>query len=125
MRIGVPKESAPGERRVALVPDIVPRLAGDAVEVVVESGAGEAAGFPDAAYAEAGASVGDAWGADLVVKVGRPIDAEVERLREGQALVGLLQPLVDADLARALAQRGVTSFSMDSVPRITRAQPMD
>src|SRR3712207_5784749 len=120
MRIGVPKETAAGERRVALVPDVARKLAGDGVEIVVESGAGVSAGFTDDAYREAGASVGDAWGAELVLKVQRPLDGEVERLRDGQSLVGLLAPLVARDTAEALAARGVTSFSLDAVPRITR-----
>jgi NAD(P) transhydrogenase subunit alpha len=125
VKIGVPKETAAGERRVALVPDTVGRLAGDGVGVVVEPGAGVEAGFPDETYVEAGAELGDAWGADLVLTVRRPTVAEVERLRSGQTLVGLLQPLVDRELAEALAARGVTSFSLDAIPRITRAQSMD
>jgi H+-translocating NAD(P) transhydrogenase subunit alpha len=129
MKIGVPKESAAGERRVALVPDTTKRLVGEGVDVLVEEGAGGRAGFTDEAYREAGARVVhpeelDAE-ADLVVRVQRPNDGEVERLRPGVVLVGLLQPLVDPELARALAARGVTSFSLDAVPRITRAQPMD
>ena len=129
MRIGVPKESAPGERRVALVPDTVRRLGEIGVEVLVEAGAGEAAGFADAAYGEAGAAVAsgeelDAQ-ADLVTRVRKPSGEEVERLRRGQALVAFLQPLVEVELARELADRGVTAFSMDAIPRITRAQPMD
>ena len=125
MKIGVPKETAAGERRVALVPDTVGRLAGDGVAVVVEPGAGVEAGFTDDAYREAGAEIGDAWAADLVLKVQRPADGEVEKLSSGQTVVGLLQPLVNRDLAEALAGRGVTSFSLDAVPRITRAQSMD
>jgi NAD(P) transhydrogenase subunit alpha len=128
VKIGVPKESAAGERRVALVPDTVRRLADDGVEALVESGAGVEAGFTDDAYREAGATVGDgssAWGAELVVKVQRPLGDEVERLGSGQTVVGLLQPLVYRELAEALAARGVTSFSMDAIPRITRAQSMD
>jgi len=125
MKIGVPKETAAGERRVALVPDTVGRLAGDGVVVVVEPSAGVEAGFTNEAYADAGAELGDAWAADLVLKVQRPTDEEVERLRSGQVLVGLLQPLVERELAEALAARGVTSFSLDAIPRITRAQSMD
>ena len=129
MRIGVVRESALGERRVALVPESVKRLAPDGVEVLVERGAGEAAAFPDAAYAEAGARVvsGDeAYAeADLVCRVQKPSGAEIERLRPGSALVAFLQPLLNQDLVIALAERGVTSFSMDAIPRITRAQPMD
>ena len=126
MRVGVPKETAPGERRVALVPDTVRRLAETGAEVAVERGAGDAASFPDAAYADAGAALVDAaWEADLVCKVQKPSPDEIARLRGGGALVALLQPLVNADVVRALADRGVTGFSMDAIPRITRAQPMD
>ncbi len=130
MKVGVPREATPGERRVALVPDSVTKLVEAGVEVVVETGAGAAASFRDAAYEAAGAHVaandealyGDA---DLVAKVQKPAAEEIERLREGTVLVSFLQPLVDAEVARALAERGVTSFAMDSMPRITRAQPMD
>jgi len=129
MRIGVPQERAAGERRVALVPDSVKRLTGEGVDVLVERGAGQRASFLDDAYTEAGARVvsGDELyaEADLVTRVQRPEDGEVDRLRSGTVLVGLLQPLVNADLARSLAARDVTSFSMDAIPRITRAQPMD
>jgi H+-translocating NAD(P) transhydrogenase subunit alpha len=125
--VGVPRETAAGERRVALVPDSVTRL-GEAVEVLVEAGAGSAAGFSDAAYEESGArvvAVDDAYAADLICKVQRPSTAELDRLRSGSALVGFLQPLVNGDLVHALADRRVTSFSMDAIPRVTRAQPMD
>jgi H+-translocating NAD(P) transhydrogenase subunit alpha len=129
VRIGVPQERATGERRVALVPDTVKRLAGEGVEVLVERGAGARASFLDEAYAAVGArvvSVTEVYAeADLVARVQRPDDDDVERLRAGSVLVGLLQPLVNPELARALAERGVTSFSMDAIPRITRAQPMD
>ena len=111
------------------MPDTARRLVGDGVDVLVERGAGEAATFPDAAYEEAGARVVGAdelyAEADVLCKVRKPSAEEVERLRAGQVLVALLQPLVDADLARALAERGVTAFSLDSIPRVTRAQPMD
>ena len=127
MKVGVPKETATGERRVALVPDSTKRLAEAGVDVLVESGAGTAAGFLDSAYEESGARVGgDAFaGADVVAKVQMPSDAEVARLGDGQILIAFLQPLVNGDLVRALADRRVTAFSMDSIPRITRAQPMD
>src|ERR687888_429256 len=126
MRVGVPKESAPGERRVALVPDVVSRLVSGGFEVLVEAGAGDAASFPDAAYEEAGAGVGsDPWGADAVVKVQAPSAEEAARLREGQILIGFLQPLTDREGIERLAGRGVTAFAMESIPRITRAQPMD
>jgi len=123
----VPKESAAGERRVALVPEIVGKLVPGGFEVLVERGAGEAASFPDADYEEAGARmVADPWSeADAVVKVQKPSAEEVARLREGQVLIGFLQPLTDAEGIQRLAERGVVAFAMESIPRITRAQPMD
>jgi H+-translocating NAD(P) transhydrogenase subunit alpha len=127
--VGVAKESAQGETRVALVPDTVRKLAGEGVEVLVEQGAGEAATFADDAYAGPGArlvSTGDLYGeAEVVCKVRKPSPDELERLREGQALIALLEPLVDPELVQELASRGVTAFSMDTIPRVTRAQPMD
>ena len=125
MKVGVPKETARGERRVALVPEIVSRLAGTGIEVVVEPGAGEAASFTDEAFREASATLGDPWEAELVAKVRKPSDDEVGRLREGQVLVGFLQPLTDREGVERLASRGVTAFAMESIPRITRAQSMD
>ncbi|MGH2500044.1 MAG: Re/Si-specific NAD(P)(+) transhydrogenase subunit alpha [Candidatus Limnocylindria bacterium] len=128
MRVGVPRESAPGERRVALVPETVARLVKGGHDVVVERGAGEGAFFADAAYREAGATVAgaaEAFGAEVVLKVQKPSPEEVERLREGAILIATLQPLGNADLVRALAARRVTSLSMDAIPRVTRAQPMD
>ena len=126
MRIGVPTETAPGERRVALVPETVGKLVPAGFEVLVQRGAGEAASFPDAAYEEAGARLVDDWAdADAVVKVQKPSDEEAGRLREGQVLIGFLQPLTDADGIERLGQRGVVAFAMESIPRITRAQPMD
>jgi NAD(P) transhydrogenase subunit alpha len=126
VRIGVPRELEPGERRVALVPDAISRLTGAGFEVVVEPAAGAAASFPDAAYGEAGARVSDAvWDVDAVAKVRKPTAEEVGRLRSGQVLVGFLEPLTDAAGIERLAQRGVNAFAMESIPRITRAQPMD
>ena len=125
MRIGVPKEGAPGERRVALVPETVARLTKSSNEVVVERGAGQASAFPDRLYTEAGATIGDPWSAELVVKVAAPSHEELGRLREGTTLVGFLQPLVNHDLVRELVRRRVTALSMDAIPRVTRAQPMD
>ncbi|HEV2590531.1 MAG TPA: Re/Si-specific NAD(P)(+) transhydrogenase subunit alpha [Gaiellaceae bacterium] len=124
MRVGVPKETAAGERRVALIPETVSRL-GEGVEVVVEAGAGGAAGFADEAYREAGASVGDPWSTDVVLKVASPSAAEVAQLHSGQALISFLQPLTDREGVRRLADAGVHGFALESVPRITRAQPMD
>jgi NAD(P) transhydrogenase subunit alpha len=127
MRVGVPKERAAGERRVALVPELAGRLVTSGFEILIERGAGEAASFPDAAYEEAGARVvDDVYGeADAVAKVQSPSEDEVVRLREGQVLVGFLQPLTDPEGIARLAARGVTAFAMESIPRITRAQPMD
>src|SRR5215472_1377970 len=124
MRVGVAKETGAGERRVALVPETVSRL-GEGVEVVVEPGAGAAAGFLDEAYAEAGAELADPWTADVVVKVAPPTADEAARLHSGQALIAFLQPLTDPDGIRRLTDAGVYGFAMESVPRITRAQPMD
>jgi len=123
MKVGVPKETAQGERRVALVPELVSKLEG--IDVVVEQGAGEAASFSDAAFTEAGASIGDPWAADLVAKVRKPGDDEIGKLRDGQVLIGFLQPLTDQEGVERLASRGVTAFAMESIPRITRAQSMD
>jgi NAD(P) transhydrogenase subunit alpha len=129
MKVGVAKESAPGETRVAVVPDTARRLTGDGVDVIVEHLAGEAATFADAAYEEAGAVVVPAEAlyreADVVCKVRKPSGEELGQLREGQALIALLQPLTDPELLEELARRGVTAFSMDAIPRVTRAQPMD
>jgi proton-translocating NAD(P)+ transhydrogenase subunit alpha len=126
MRLGVPKETVPGERRVALVPEIVSRLAGAGFEVAVERGAGAAASFPDDAFAEAGATlVESAFDADAVVKVRKPSAAEAGALPEGSLLVAFLEPLTDRDGVDRLTARGVTAFAMESIPRITRAQAMD
>jgi NAD(P) transhydrogenase subunit alpha len=126
MRIGVPRETAAGERRVALVPEIVGKLVPGGFDVLLQRGAGEAASFPDAAYEEAGAQLVDDWAdAEAVMKVQKPTEDEAGRLREGQVLIGFLQPLTDLEGIERLAQRGVVAFAMESIPRITRAQPMD
>src|SRR5881275_329515 len=126
MKVGVPRETAAGERRVALVPETVKRLAGGGFEVAVERGAGETASFPDPDYEQAGATlVDDAYSAEAVVKVQPPSSGEGDRLREGQILIGFLQPLTDRDGVARLAERGVIAFAMESIPRITRAQAMD
>ena len=125
MKTGVPKETAERERRVALVPDVVKQLKAKELDVVVEAGAGAAASYTDEAYAEAGAEIGDPWGAEVVLKVAPPTGEEVSRLKRGQVLIGFLQPLTNSELARSLAAAGVTSFAMEAVPRITRAQSMD
>src|SRR4051812_11953357 len=124
MRVGVPKEAIPGERRVALVPETVTRL-GEGVEVVVEPGAGAEAGFADDAYVQAGATLGDPWEADVVIKVAAPTAAEVEHLHGGQVLVAFLAPLTDTDGVARLTAAGVHGLALESIPRITRAQPMD
>ena len=126
MRIGVPREVVPGERRVALVPETVQKLTKAGNEVVVERGAGVEAAFVDSAYEQAGARiVDDAFDAELIAKVQKPTADEVAKLKPGQVLVAFLQPLIDPKLAGTLAERGVAALSMDAIPRITRAQPMD
>ena len=126
MRIGVPRETAAGERRVALVPEVVGKLVPAGFEVLVQRGAGEAASFPDTAYEEAGARLVDDWAdSEAVVKVLKPSAEEAGRLHDGQVLIGFLQPLTDAEGIERLAQRGVIAFAMESIPRITRAQAMD
>jgi NAD(P) transhydrogenase subunit alpha len=126
VRIGVPRETSPGERRVALVPDVVKRLVDAGFEISVEPNAGVAASYPDPAYEKAGAQVADdVWGTEAVVKVRKPSAEETERLREGQVLIGLLEPLTDREGIERLTARGVIAFAMESIPRITRAQSMD
>ena len=129
MLIGVPTESAPGERRVALVPESVARLVKAGVSISVQRGAGAAAAFTDAEYEKAGAALVDGTEilarADLVVKVQRPNDAELARIRDGAALIALLAPLGDAESVKRLADRRITALSMDAIPRTTRAQSMD
>ncbi len=127
MIVGVPKETVQGERRVALVPELVAKLTKAGLDVVVQSGAGAAAGFLDRAYAERGArlepEVFDK--ADVLLKVQPPTIEEIGRMKEGSVLIGFLQPYADADAIKALAARKITAFSMELMPRITRAQPMD
>lgn len=130
MIVAVPKESLPGESRVALIPEIIKRIATGGVSVRVEAGAGTAAGFSDDAYREAGAQIatdaGALWReADVVLKVQKPADAETANLKAGAVLIGMLQPLSSPALVQELARRRVTSFSLDALPRITRAQSMD
>jgi NAD/NADP transhydrogenase alpha subunit len=128
MRIGVPKETAEGERRVALIPDVVKSLKESGLDVTVESGAGTESGHPDPHYTEAGAEVGGAdaaWGADMVLHVAVPSGEEIGRLRSGQVVIGHLAPLTSAETTKALQAAGVTSFAMEAIPRITRAQAMD
>jgi NAD(P) transhydrogenase subunit alpha len=124
MQLGIPKERANGEHRVALVPESISRL-GEGIDVVVEAGAGEGAHFPDAAYTDAGASIGDPWAADVVAKVAAPTAEEVARLRSGEVLIAFLQPLSDGAGIARLRDASVHGFALEAVPRITRAQPMD
>jgi H+-translocating NAD(P) transhydrogenase subunit alpha len=125
MNVSVPKETAPGERRVALVPEVVDRLVKGGVEVVVEAGAGAGTHQPDSVYERAGAAIGDGFSGDVVAKVAPPSAEEIGRLPRGGVLVGFLQPLTGAETVRALADAEVTSFAMEAIPRITRAQSMD
>jgi NAD(P) transhydrogenase subunit alpha len=129
MRVGVPKEVAANERRVALVPDAAGRLVKSGFEVVIERGAGASASCPDEAYKAAGATIADRAAAlgqvDVVLQVQAPTPADLGLYREGGALVALFQPTADAGLVQQLAQRKLTAFSLVLLPRITRAQPMD
>jgi len=123
--VGVVAETGTDERRVALVPKAVASLVNSGLAVVVESGAGERALLPDELYTEAGASIGDAWAADVVVKVAPPTADEVGRLRSGQTLIGFLAPLNADNSIGALRQAGVQAFALEAIPRISRAQAMD
>ncbi len=125
MLIGVLKEARPGETRVAATPATVVQLQKLGYEVVVDAGAGEAATFTDEAYAQAGATSGDATQADVVLGVNAPSRDQLDRLRPGTTLVSLLSPALDAELVADLAQRPITALAMDAVPRISRAQSMD
>jgi NAD(P) transhydrogenase subunit alpha len=122
MRIGVPKETAPDERRVALVPDIVRRLTGAGHEVVIEAGAGAGAGVPDQDYTDAGAQIGDPWGAQVIARVA---PSPPGSLTADHVLIGFLAPLTDGKGIAAVAQTRATAFAMEAIPRISRAQSMD
>lgn len=130
MKLAVPKELAPGERRVALVPESAKKLIQAGFKVVVEQEAGLASHFPDQAYLDAGATIerdpaalfSDA---ECILKVGAPTLAEVARMKSGQMLLTSLMPTRHLDVVSALAEKGVTSFSTDTIPRTTRAQAMD
>lgn len=127
MIVGVPKETIPGEQRVALVPELVPKLTKAGLDVIVQPGAGAAAGFLDPAYVEKGArlepEVFDK--ADVLLKVQPPTIDEIDRMKESSVLIGFLQPYANGAAIKSLAARKVTAFSMELMPRITRAQPMD
>jgi NAD(P) transhydrogenase subunit alpha len=130
MKVAVVKESAPGERRVALVPETVQKLTQGGLEVLVEQGAGDGAWFPDGTYTAAGAAItstDDLYAtADVILTVTRPDEAALRRLRAGQAVIGMLAPLTDPHLASSLADRGVTAISLDGLPRtLSRTQSMD
>jgi NAD(P) transhydrogenase subunit alpha len=136
MKVGVPREIAPDEKRVALAPDMVGKLKDAGAEVLVESGAGEAACLPDALYEKAGATLVPDTAAlfkqsEVVLKVQKPLYSgalckdELDVMTEGSVLIALLQPLVNRELIKRLAQRKITAFSMDAIPRIARAQRMD
>jgi len=128
MKVGVPKETLAGERRVALIPEAARALVKVNLQVAVEAGAGDAAFFSDAAYMDAGANVTDAATAlasDVVLKVQPPSPEEVGKMRAGAVLISFLQPATSAEAVTALAKQKVTAFSLDLVPRISRAQSMD
>jgi NAD(P) transhydrogenase subunit alpha len=129
MRIGVPKETAPGERRVALVPEVVGKLKAKGQEIVVQQGAGTEALVPDAAFAEAGARLTDSaaeiWGSDLVVTISPPQPEQIRSLGQGSVLIGFLAPLSSPTTTKALADAGATALAMEAIPRISRAQSMD
>jgi NAD(P) transhydrogenase subunit alpha len=129
MRVGVPKETAPGEHRVALVPEVVGKLKAKGLEVLVQRGAGAAALLPDDAFAAAGAELGDdaaeVWRSDIVVKIAPPSAEEIGRLGGGSILIGFLAPLSSPATTRALAAAKATAFAMEAIPRISRAQSMD
>ncbi len=130
MKVGVAKETAPGERRVALVPEVLGKLKTAGLDILVERGAGSGASIPDQSYTDAGASVvstDDLYAqSDVILRVAKPSEAEIARTRSGQVVVGLLQPLIDPKTAAALAARGATAISLDALPRtLSRAQTMD
>jgi len=128
MRIGVPREQRPGERLVAATPKTVAQLVKLGYDVVVESGAGAAANFPDTAYEEAGAGIGafaDVWASDVVTAVEAPGEAQLEALRPGATVVSMMAPATHPELLAAMAARGVSALALDAVPRISRAQALD
>jgi NAD(P) transhydrogenase subunit alpha len=130
VKIGVARETAPGEFRVALVPDALSKLTGAGLDVLVEEGAGDGALIPDSAFEAAGAKIvkrDDLYkDSDVILRVQKPSGDEVKRLRKGQAVIGLLQPLLDPQLMARLADNGVTAISLDAIPRtLSRAQTMD
>jgi H+-translocating NAD(P) transhydrogenase subunit alpha len=129
MRIGVPKETAAGEHRVALVPEVVGKLKAKGLDVVVQSGAGDDALLTDAAFVEAGAKISsdaaEIWGSDVVVTIAPPDPEQIRSLGSGSILIGFLAPLTSPETTRALADQHATAFAMEVIPRISRAQAMD
>ena len=130
MKIGIPKETAPGERRVALIPETVKKLAAKKIETVVETGAGMASSFSDAEYQTAGASIASSLEdlvskSDAIIKIVRPSDGEMAKLKEGTALVCLQYPLSSADFVKATASKKLMTIALDMIPRTTLAQAMD
>ena len=129
MRIGVPKETAAGEHRVALVPEVVSKLKAKALDVVVQSGAGADALLPDAAFVQAGAEMtvnpAEVWGCDVVLTISPPTEQQIAELGQGSILIGFLAPLSSPRTTRALADAKATAFAMEAIPRISRAQSMD
>jgi H+-translocating NAD(P) transhydrogenase subunit alpha len=121
----VPRESAAGERRVALVPKVVEKLRSRGVDVVVEAGAGLGALIPDELFTQAGATIGDPWQCDVVAKVNPPTPEEIGKVARGSTLIGFLAPLTSPETIEALAAAGVQAFAMEAIPRISRAQSMD
>jgi H+-translocating NAD(P) transhydrogenase subunit alpha len=130
MKVGVAKETAPGERRVALVPEALGKLTAAGLEILVEKDAGAGALIPDEAFAEAGATIVSTADlnaqSDVILRVQKPSESEIKGMRSNQAVVGFLSPLIDPKTAAALAKRGLTAISLDAIPRtLSRAQSMD
>jgi H+-translocating NAD(P) transhydrogenase subunit alpha len=125
LRIGVTRETTEGETRVSATPITVRQLVSLGYEVVVEAGAGARSSFPDESYVEAGATIGDAWSAEIIFKVNPPNEDEIGLLREGSTLIGLLSPSLKPELIDTLTNRKITALAMDAVPRISRAQSLD
>jgi len=129
MRIGVPKETAPGEHRVALVPEVIAKLKGRGLEILVQQGAGEDALLGDDAFTAAGAQItgdaGEVWRSDIVVTIAPPDPQQVRALGSGSLLIGFLQPLTSPATTRALSDAHATALAMEAIPRISRAQSMD
>src|ERR1039458_5951026 len=124
MRIGVPKETAAGEHRVALVPEVVSKLKAKGLDVVVQDGAGAGALLPDAAFVQAGARMtedaSEVWGSDVVVTIAPPDPQQIRGLGSGSILIGFLAPLSSPQTTRALAEAKATAFAMEAIPRISR-----